>query len=156
MTDAPLRVRAQVRHEPDRSYAVRVQRPDGEFVLVGTTRSTGELGDVACQGAARLHGVPAGSITWANLDLVVPQPPYGRDGQLVRVVAVENPDDRSELEELGAAGQAHWLGHEGGWFVTVPGHGTGIHPSEYLDFEPVLSPEEEATLLAYGKKASSG
>lgn len=102
------------------------------------------------------------AVTWAatvavGWEAVRAGSPQGaaRDGQLVRVVAVENPDDRSELEELGAAGQAHWLGHEGGWFVTVPGHGTGIHPSEYLDFEPVLSPGEEASLLAYVKKASS-
>ncbi len=155
MTDAPLRVRARVRHEPDRSYAVLVQSPDGE-VLVGITRSTGELGDVACQGAARLYGMDAGSITWANLDLVVPRPPYGEDGQWVRIIAVENSGDASELELLGAAGQASWFGHEGAWFVTVPGPGTQIIPSECLDFEPVLSPEEATTLLAYINKTTSG
>jgi len=113
-------------------------------VLVGTTRRTGEVLAVGREGAARLFAVAVGQIA-RDFDVVFPRPPYGRDGQWVRIVAVEDP---SEAEQLGAAGQAHWFGAESAWFVTVPGYGTGIYPGELLDFEAVIGTEEEAALRA--------
>ncbi len=125
-----------------------VSGPSGE-VLVGTTRRTDQVLTLARQGAARLFGVPVAALDSERLHLAVPQPPYGRDGQRVRITSVQDPREPSERELLGALGQAHWFGHEGAWFVTVPGSGTGIHPSEHLDFEPVVSAEEAADLEAY-------
>lgn len=148
MADIPLQVRAQVRHEPDRSYAVLVEGPEGE-VLVGTTRSMREVRRVAHEGAARLFGVPTDRIAAEYLDVVIPQPPYGRDGQWVRIVSAGESTNPEDLLDLGAAGQAHWFGHEGGWFVTVAGSGTAIYPSEDLDFAPVLTDEEVAELRSY-------
>ncbi|WP_328291242.1 hypothetical protein OG218_00475 [Kineococcus sp. NBC_00420] len=147
MAVAPLHVRARVRHEPDRSYAVLVDGPEGE-VLVGTTRRTGEVLTIAHEGAARVFAVAVGQIA-RSLDVAWPRPPYGRDGQWVRIVAVEDPSDVEEVEMLGVAGQVHWFGAESAWFVTVPGYGTGIYPGELLDFEAVISAEEEAALRAY-------
>ena len=148
MADVPLRIRARVRHEPDRSYAVLVEGPEGE-VLVGITGSTGELSTLAREGAARLFGVPADRIEGEYLHLVIPQPPYGRDGQWVRIISVEESSHPGDVQELGALGQAHWFGHEGGWFVTVAPFGTGIYPSEDLDFAPVVTDEEVAELQSY-------
>ncbi|WP_444947231.1 hypothetical protein [Micromonospora ureilytica] len=84
-----------------------------------------------------------------HLDVVVPQPPYGRDGQWVRIVSAGESNDPEDLVDLGMAGQAHWFGHEGAWFVTVAGSGTAIYPSEHLDFAPVLTVEEVTELQRY-------
>ncbi|MET8094347.1 hypothetical protein [Micromonospora sp. NPDC005220] len=147
MPDNPLQFRARVRHQPDRSYAVLVEGPDGE-VLVGTTGSLREVRSVARQGAARLLGVPADQTAKIHLDVVIPQPPYGRDGQWVRIVSADE-STVAESVDLGRAGQAHWFGHEGAWFVTVAGSGTAIYPSEHLDFAPVLTNEEVDELRRY-------
>ncbi|MEU4531549.1 hypothetical protein AB0F49_25310 [Micromonospora ureilytica] len=85
MRDIPSRFRARVRHEPDRSYAVLVEGPDGE-VLVGATGSLRAVRRVAREGAASLFGMPPERVAEEHLDVVVPQPPYGRDGQWVRIV----------------------------------------------------------------------
>lgn len=145
MPDIPPQFRARVRHEPDRSYAVLVDGPDGE-TLVGATGSLREVRTVARQGAARLFGVPVDQIAEARLDVVIPQPPYGRDGQWVRIVSTDDPTD---AESLGRAGQAHWFGHEGAWFVTVAGSGTAVYPGEHLDFTPVLTDDEATELRRY-------
>ncbi|MFG1841649.1 alpha/beta fold hydrolase [Micromonospora sp. NPDC049175] len=146
--DAPVRFRARVRHEPDRSYAVLVEGPEAE-VYVGTTRSTREVRTVAREGAARLFGVPTERIAEQHLDVEIPQPPYGRDGQWVRVVSTGGSIAAEDVADLGAAGQAHWFGREGAWFVTVAGSGTAVHPSEHLDFTPVLTAVEVAELRSY-------
>ncbi|NAZ75398.1 hypothetical protein GTQ99_08175 [Kineococcus sp. T13] len=83
------------------------------------------------------------------MHLTVPRPPYGRDGQRVRITSVQDPLDPGERELLGALGQVHWFGHEGAWFVTVPGSGTAVHPSEDLDFDPVVGAREAAALQAH-------
>ncbi|MFE9188299.1 hypothetical protein ACFYL6_01685 [Micromonospora sp. NPDC007208] len=148
MPDIPLRFRARVRHEADRSYAVLVAGPEGE-VLVGVTGSLREVRTVAREGAARLFGVPTERIAEDHLDVVIPQPPYARDGQWVRIVSAGESAAPDDAIDLGAAGQAHWFGHEGAWFVTVAGSGTGVHPSEHLDFAPVLTDDEVAELRRY-------
>ncbi|MBM0231717.1 hypothetical protein JNW91_07510 [Micromonospora sp. STR1_7] len=148
MADIPLRIRARVRHEPDRSYAVLVEGPEGE-VLVAVTRSTREVHRVAREGAARLFGVPTERVAGEYVDVVIPQPPYGRDGQWVRIVSTGESTDPEDSADLGAAGEAHWFGHEGAWFVTVAGSGTALHPSEHFDFAPVLTDEEVAELRSY-------
>ncbi|WP_433308244.1 hypothetical protein ACQP0U_17290 [Micromonospora sp. CA-269861] len=148
MADSPLQFRARVRHEPDRSYAVLVDGPEGE-VLVGTTRSMREVGRMAREGAARLFGVTTEQIAGDYLDVVIPQPPYGRDGQWVRIVSAGESADPDDSVDLGVAGQAHWFDHEGAWFVTVAGSGTAIYPSEHLDFAPVLTDDEVAELQRY-------
>ena len=141
MSEEAITVRVRVRHQPDRSYAVLVEGPDGE-VEVGRTFKTGDVLALGRAGAARLLGVSEGSIrTGDGPDF--PRPPYGEDGQWVRIIAVENPDDPSEAEDIGRLGQAHWFGPEGSWFVTVTGS-TGIHPSENLDFAPTVTDEEVA------------
>ncbi|RAO02435.1 hypothetical protein GUI43_05463 [Micromonospora noduli] len=148
MPELPLRFRARVRHEPDRSNAVLVEGPEGE-VLVGVTGSLREVRTVAREGAARLFGVPTERIAEDHLDLAIPQPPYGRDGQWVRIVSAGESAAPDDAVDLGAAGQAHWFGHEGAWFVTVAGSGTAVHPSEHLDFAPVLTDDEVAELRRY-------
>ncbi|MEU8179321.1 hypothetical protein AB0B86_00935 [Micromonospora sp. NPDC049047] len=148
MADVPSRFRARVRHEPDRSYAVLVEGPAGE-VRVGATRSMREVRTVAREGAARLFGVPTERIADQHLEVVVPQPPYGRDGQWVRIVSTGASTAADDVADLGAAGQAHWYGHEGAWFVTVAGSGTGLYPGECLDFTPVLTDDEVAELQRY-------
>lgn len=148
MVEVPERVRARVRHEPDRSCTVLVSGPQGE-VVVGTTTRTDRVLTVAREGAAGVFGVEVSELGPDRLHLSMPQPPCGRDGQAVRITSVSNPDDPSERELLGAVGQARWFGHQGAWFVTVPGSGTGIHPGEELDFEPVVSAEEAGELEAY-------
>ncbi|MCZ7436045.1 hypothetical protein O7598_06555 [Micromonospora sp. WMMC241] len=145
MSEPKMQVRARVRHEPDRSYAVLVEGPDGE-VEVGRTGRTADLWALAQAGAVRLFGDSPGA---DNLTLHVPQPPYGQDGQWVRIIAGANRDDPSESADIGVLAQAHWLGHEGAWFVTVTGTGTGIVPSEHLDFEPVVTDEEVAAFHTY-------
>ncbi|MEV4118678.1 hypothetical protein [Micromonospora sp. NPDC049645] len=152
MADIPLQVRARVRHEPDRSYAVLVEGPEGE-VLVGVTRSLRQVRGVAREGSARLYGVPMDRIAAECVDVVIPQPPYGRDGQWVRIVSTGDSASAEDVVDLGAAGQAHWFGHEGAWFVTVAGSGTGIHPSEHLDFAPVLTDVEVTELRRYLARA---
>ncbi|MEU4555925.1 hypothetical protein EV382_2034 [Micromonospora violae] len=147
MPELPPQFRARVRHEPDRSYAVLVEGPDGE-VLVGGTGSLREVRRVARQGAARLFGVPVDQIVEARLDIVIPQPPYGRDGQWVRIVAAGDSTDEESFD-LGLAGQAHWFDQQGAWFVTVARSGTGVYPSEYLDFAPVITEDEVAELRSY-------
>ncbi|MEU8258916.1 hypothetical protein AB0C06_32155 [Micromonospora inaquosa] len=147
MFHIPPQFRARVRHEPDRSYAVLVEGPAGE-VLVGTTGGLREVRSVARQGAARLFGVPVDQIAEARLDVVIPRPPYGRDGQWVRIVATGDSTGGESLD-VGLAGQAHWFDHEGAWFVTVAGSGTGVYPSEYLDFAPVLTEDEVAELRSH-------
>jgi hypothetical protein len=145
MGDPEMELRARVRHEPDRSYAVLVEGPDSE-VEVGRTGKTADLWALAQAGAAHLFGESLGA---TNLTLHVPQPPYGRDGQWVRIIAVDNPDDPSESADIGVLAQAHWFAHEGAWFVTVTGTGTSTVPSECLDFEPVVTDEEVAAFHAY-------
>jgi hypothetical protein len=145
MGDPGVQVRARVRHEPDRSYAVLVGGPDGE-VEVGRTAKTADLWPMAQAGAARLFGDGFEADT---LTLHVPQPPYGQDGQWVRIVAVENPDDPSEGADVGVLARAHWSGHDGAWFVTVPGTGTGIVPSEHLDFAAIVTDAEATAFHAY-------
>ncbi|MEH0929184.1 hypothetical protein [Micromonospora sp. CPCC 205558] len=147
MLDIPLQFRARVRHEPDRSYAVLVEGPDGE-VQIGVTGSLREVRGVARQGAARLFGVPVDQIAEDRLHVVIPQPLYGRDGQWVRIVSAGDCTGAESLD-LGVAGQAHWFDHEGAWFVTVAGSGTAIYPSEYLDFAAVLTEDEVAELRSY-------
>ncbi|WP_432509316.1 hypothetical protein [Kineococcus auxinigenes] len=137
-------VRARVRHEEDRSYTVLVVGPAGE-VEVGTTTETGQLHRLAVEGAAWLLSVPLEQVV---VELVVPRPPYGRDGQLVRITSRDVPEDH------GALGQAHWFGAEGAWFVTVTGSGTGIVASEGLDFAPQVGDAELAELTAYLERAS--
>ncbi|NHC45424.1 hypothetical protein [Motilibacter aurantiacus] len=145
MTERRLQAHARVRHEPDRSYTVLVQGPDGERE-VGTTAETGRLGPLARSGAARLHGVDEAEVELVSLD--VPRPPYGRDGQWVRVVQVENLLDPSEAELLGRPGRASWLGGEGAWLVLLSG-GAGVFPGEHLDFDPDVTPAEAAEMEAY-------
>lgn len=151
MGDPETQVRARVRHEPDRSYAVLIETPDGE-VEVGRTGKTADLWALAQAGAARQFGEGSRA---TNLTLHVPQPPYSQDGQWVRVIAVENPDDPSESADIGVLAQAHWFGHEGAWFVTVTGTGTGVVPSERLDFEPVVTDAELAAFHAYTAAAAT-
>ncbi|MET7947101.1 hypothetical protein [Micromonospora sp. NPDC005324] len=153
MPDLPLRFRARVRHEPDRSYAVLVEGPDGE-VLVGATGSLKEVRTVASEGAARLFGVTTERIAGQCLDVVIPQPPYGRDGQWVRIVSAGESAAPDDAVDLGAAGQAHWFGHGGAWFVTVAGSGAAIYPSEHLDFAPTVTDEEIADLRRYLARSS--
>ncbi|MFG3643669.1 hypothetical protein ACGF3C_25735 [Micromonospora sp. NPDC047762] len=148
MPDIPPRSRTRVRHEPDRSYAVLVDGPDGE-VLVGATGSLRKVRTVAREGAARLYGVTAERVDEDHLDVVIPQPPYGRDGQWVRIISAGESAAPDDLVDLGKVGQAHWFGHEGAWFVTVAGSGTAIYPSEYLDFAPTVTDEEVAELRRY-------
>lgn len=136
-------VRARVRHEEDRSYTVLVVGPAGE-VEVATTTETGQLHRLAEEGAARLLRVPREQVV---VELVVPRPAYGRDGQLVRITSRDAP------EEHGALGQAHWFGAEGAWFVTVAGSGTGIVATEGLDFAPQVGDAELAELTAYLERA---
>ncbi|WP_432570815.1 hypothetical protein [Kineococcus sp. SYSU DK005] len=140
MADAPLHVRARVRHEPDRSYAVLVEGPEGE-VLVGATRWTGEVRAVAREDAARVFGVPVERIAGEHLQVLVPRPPYGEEGQWVRVVPAGESTDPQDRLEVGTAGQASWFGPEAAWLVVLPGSGAGMHPSEHLDFEPVVGPD---------------
>ncbi|NAZ74732.1 hypothetical protein GTQ99_04745 [Kineococcus sp. T13] len=136
-------VKARVRHEQDRSYTVLVLGPAGE-AEVGTTTETGQLRRLAVEGAARLLSVPLEQVV---VELVVPRPPCGRDGQLVRITSRDVPEDH------GALGQAHWFGAEGAWFVTVVGSGTGIVPTEGLDFAPQVGDLELAELTAYLERA---
>lgn len=152
MVDAPWSVQVRVRHEPDRSYAVFIHGPDGE-VQVGSTHETGRIGPVACEGADRLWGRPAGSTTWANLELSMPRPPYGRDGQWVRIVAVGEDAVPDDLLEVGLAGLAYWFGWECAWMVSGPRLG-GIYPSEYLDFEPTVSAVEVEQMREHQERAS--
>ncbi|MEU1591067.1 hypothetical protein [Micromonospora sp. NPDC005710] len=148
MSVLPLRVRARVRHESDRTYVVLVDGPDGE-VLVGATGILREVRTVAREGAARLFGVTTERVDGDHLDLVIPQPPYGRDGQWVRITSAGEAATPDDSVDVGMAGQAHWFGHEGAWFVTVAGSGTAIYPSEYLDFAPTVTDEEIAELRRY-------
>ncbi|GAA0314757.1 hypothetical protein [Kineococcus aurantiacus] len=136
-------VRARVRHEQDRSYTVLVLGSAGE-VEVGRTTETGQLHRLAVEGAVRLLRVPSEQVV---VELVVPRPPYGRDGQLVRITSRDVPEDH------GVLGQAHWFGAEGAWFVTVAGSGTGIVPTEGLDFVPQVGDAELAELTAYLQRA---
>ncbi|WP_327031656.1 hypothetical protein [Micromonospora ureilytica] len=152
MSDPRMQVRARVRHEPDRSYAVLVEGPDGE-VEVGRTGRTADLWALAQSGTARLFGEGLGA---DNLTLHVPQPPYGQDGQWVRIIAVENTDDPAESADIGVLAQARWFGHEGAWFVTVTGTGTSIVPSEHLEFEPVVTDEQVAAFHTYITATAAG
>ncbi|NIZ90270.1 hypothetical protein [Kineococcus rubinsiae] len=136
-------VRARVRHEDDRSYTVLVVGPTGE-VEVGTTTETGQLHRLAEEGAARLLRVRREQVV---VELLVPRPAYGRDGQLVRITSRDVPEDH------GALGQANWFGAEGAWFVTVAGSGTGIVPTEGLDFAPTVGDVELAELTASLERA---
>ena len=154
MADARLRVRARVRHEPDRSYAVLVEGPEGE-VLVGATRQTGQVRGVAREGAARVFGVPVERIAGEHLEVVVPRPPYGTEGRWVRVVSAGDSTDPEDWLDVGAAGQASWFGSEAAWLVVLPGSGAGMYPSEHLDFEPVVSPEEVAALERHLRSGES-
>ncbi|MEU8422718.1 hypothetical protein AB0C15_17765 [Micromonospora sp. NPDC048835] len=158
MPDLPLRFRARVRHEADRTYAVLVEGPAGE-VLVGATGSLRTVRTVAREGAARLYGVAAEQVDEDHLEMVIPQPPYGRDGQWVRIISAGESTAPDDSVDLGMAGQAHWFGPEGAWFVTVAGSGTAVYPSEYLDFVPALTEEEVAELRRYvarSARSSSG
>lgn len=148
MGDQPKRVRARVRHLADRSYVVLIDGPDGE-VEVGRTRRTREVLSMARAGAARALGVPEGGFDLNDIALTFARPPYGTDGQWVRVVAAEDPGDPSEASEIGLLGRAYWFDHEAAWFVTVTGSGTGLHPSEHLDFAPSVTDEEVAAFDEY-------
>jgi hypothetical protein len=140
----PVRTRARVRHERDRSYTVVIEGPDGD-VDVGNTRLTAEVTAIAIAGAARLYGIPE---QWVRLERPrMPQPPYGREGQLVRIISERN------AEIYGLLGQAHWWGAEGCWHVDVIGSRAGFLASEELDFEPITSWEERGTLEAYLEEA---
>ncbi|RLP87673.1 MULTISPECIES: hypothetical protein [unclassified Micromonospora] len=147
MGEEEVTVWARVRHEPDRSYAVLVDGPDGE-VEVGRTSRTSDVLALARAGAARLFGVPVDRIRMGD-GLDFPRPPYGRDGQWVRIAAVQDRGEPSEAEDIGRLGQAYWFGAEGAWFVTVASSGTGVHPSENLDFAPTVTDDEVAAFHAY-------
>ena len=123
--------------------------PSDRGVLAATSDATPALASATTLSSTALFGVPVAALGGGRVHLGVPQPTYGRDGQSVRITSVRNPEDPGERELLGAVGQAHWSGHEGAWFVTVPGSGTGTHPGEDLDFEPVASQEEAAALEAH-------
>lgn len=134
-----------MRHLADRSYVVLIDGPGGE-VEVGRTRRTRDVLSMARAGAARALGVPEGDFGLDDIALTFPRPPYGTDGQWVRIVAVEDPDDPSEISLLG---RAYWFDHEAAWFVTVTGAGTSLHPGEHLDFAPSVTDEEVAAFEAY-------
>ncbi|MEV4496323.1 hypothetical protein C7C45_31160 [Micromonospora arborensis] len=72
-----------------------------------------------------------------------------RDGQWVRIVSAGESTAPDDAVDLGAAGQAHWFGHAGAWFVTVADSGTAVYPSEHLDFAPVLTDAEVSELQRY-------
>ncbi|GIF05221.1 hypothetical protein [Actinoplanes siamensis] len=148
MGDEPSTVRARVRHQPDRSYVVLIDGPAGE-VEVGRTGKTRDVLSMARVGAARTFGVPVEEFGSGDIALTFPRPPYGRDGQWVRIIAAENPDDPSEAVEVGLLGKAYWFDQEAAWFVTVTGMGTGVHPSEHLDFAPTVTDEEVAAFAIY-------
>ena len=147
MSDDPRTVRARVLHQADRSYAVLIEGPGGEKE-VGRTIKTRDILAIARVGAARMLGMPE-EVDLGDIVLKFPQPPYGTDGQWVRIIAVDNPADPSETAEIGLLAQAHWFGEQGSWFVTVTGTGTSIHPSEHLDFAPAVTEEEVAAFHAY-------
>jgi len=136
----PVRTRARVRHERDRSYTVVVEGPLGD-VDVGNTRLTAEVTGIAIAGAARLFGIPEQAVRLERPRM--PQPPYGREGQLVRIISDRN------AEIYGLLGQAHWWGAEGCWHIGVIGNGAGFLASEELDFEPIMTWEERGALEAY-------
>ena len=142
MSSDSIHVRARVQHEPDRSYTVFVDSPDGE-VEVGRTRLTVELLTVAKHGAARVLGVPESAID-PDIDVVVPLPPYARERQWVRIIK----GDPGEPEDEGLLGEANWWPREGAWFVTTAATGTGIYPTEHLDFAPTTAEAEAAELEA--------
>jgi hypothetical protein len=148
MTDELRTVRARVLHQTDRSYVVLIHGPGGEEE-VGRTSKTREVLAMAQAGAARMWGVPEDELAPSDVVLEFPQPPYGRDGQWVRIIAVDNPADPYETAEVGLLARAHWFGHEGAWFVTVTGAGTSVHPSEHLDFAPTVTDREVAAFHAY-------
>ena len=133
----PVLVRARVRHERDRSYTVVVEGPQGD-VDVGNTRLTHEVAAIALAGAAHLFGISERLVRLERPRM--PQPPYGREGQFVRIISERN------AEMYGLLGQAHWWGAEGCWHVGVIGNISGFLASEELDFEPVMTWEELGAL----------
>lgn len=137
-----------MRHLADRSYVVLIDGPDGE-VEVGRTRRTRDVLSTARAGAARVLGVPEDGLGLDDIAPTFARPPYGTDGQWVRIVAVENSHDASEASEIGLLGRAYWFDHEAAWFVTVTGSGTSLHPGEHLDFAPSVTDEEVAAFDAY-------
>jgi hypothetical protein len=104
---------------------------------------------LARAGGGRLLGVPESSIRYQDIDLRFPRPPYGQNGQWVRIVAAADPNDPRDGENIGQAGQAQWFGAESAWFVTTASSGTGIYASEVLDFAPTVTDEEVAAFDAY-------
>ena len=128
-----MQVQARVRHEPDRSYTVIASGPHGEEE-VGTTRLTGDLYQLAKACTARLHQVSEDDVEHGPLH--VPQPPYGRDGQIARITDTDEPED------LGQIGIVHWFPPEGSWHVQTAASPGGLYPSEQLDFAPVLEQDE--------------
>lgn len=145
-------VRAEVHHQPDRSYVVLIDEPDGK-VAAGRTYRTRDVLSMARAGVARMLGVPEKDLGPDSVSLIFPQPPYGTDGQWVRIAAVENPADPFEAVVVGLLGKAYWSELQAAWFVTTAGAGTGIHPSEDLDFAPAVSDEEVAAFDAYVSRA---
>ena len=148
MSDERRTVRARVLHQPDRSYVVLIDGPGGAEEA-GRTGKTRDVLAIARAGAARILGVPEDGLDSRDVVLEFPRPPYGTDGQWVRIIAVDDPADPSETAEVGLLATAHWFGHEAAWFVTVTGAGTSVHPSEHVDFAPTVTEGEAAAFHAY-------
>ncbi len=147
VSEAPLHVRARVRHEPDCSYAVLVEGPEGE-VVVGTTRRTGEVLAVGREGAARVFAVAVGQIA-QDFDVAFP-------AAAVRARWAVGAHHRGGGSQRGRG--AGGAGGCGAGALVRRGVGVvrdgarvrhGHLPRELLDFEPVISAEEEAALQVY-------
>ena len=73
----------------------------------------------------------------------------------MRVVSAGESTDSEDWLEGGTAGRAYWFRPEAGRVVVLPGFGAGMYPSEHLDFEPVVSPDEVAALERHLRSGES-
>ncbi|WP_141561949.1 hypothetical protein [Micromonospora sp. WMMA1996] len=112
-----------MRYAADRSMRLLLTGPDGD-VDVGSTHRTDELGRMAREAAERLYG-SAG----VDVSLLVDQPPWLREGMVVRSLAPA--DDPGETHEH-PYGQVVGFLPVGGVLVWRPGTSVGVHAPEDL------------------------
>jgi hypothetical protein len=127
-------VTARVHFEPDRSMRVVIQGPAGT-IDAGTTRRSADLWRIAKEAVRALSG-PGPS----DVEVLVDQPPWLREGMIVQPVA-----DQIDPDEGTTHPYAQVVGFlpVGGVMIVHPETGAGVYAPEHLTVIDPMSLDQD-------------